>query len=358
MGTGKLTLRLGSWDTGATTFTPADSSSDINIDIGAADATLQGVRDKINAANAGVTASIVTDTSGSRLAIRSNSTGAVNGFRLQAAEDAPGTASTPGLSALAYDPPGGTSAGVRVQNASNSQAQINGIDVSSVDNTFSSVVEGVTFTANKVSTTPATVTVALNTDSIKGLVAKFVGAYNSVSTFIASQTGYDASTKTGGLFQGDSAILSVQNQMRSLLGQQGTGSSTFSTFSSLGVQLQKDGTVTLNDAVLSTALKNPTEVAKALAGTSVATASTTSLAKRFSSWGDSLLGIGGALPSRTASFQKQIAANQQQQIVVSDRLTALENRLRAQYAALDQTVSASSSLNSFVTRQFAVKTSN
>ena len=83
VGTGSITLSLGTWGTGQTTFTAKPGTSDVVIPIDATANTLAGIRDKINAANAGVSATIVTDANGARLALQSSSTGAANGFRVK-----------------------------------------------------------------------------------------------------------------------------------------------------------------------------------------------------------------------------------------------------------------------------------
>ena len=87
VGTGSLTLTLGTWSAGQTAFTPKTGTTSVVIPIGASENTLAGIRDKINAANAGVSATIVTDSTGSRLAFQSSSTGANNGFRISVSDD-------------------------------------------------------------------------------------------------------------------------------------------------------------------------------------------------------------------------------------------------------------------------------
>ncbi|HYP33735.1 MAG TPA: flagellar cap protein FliD N-terminal domain-containing protein, partial [Burkholderiaceae bacterium] len=77
---GTISIQLGTYKSdGATppttTFDPA-SSAKVDIPIGASETSLSAIRDKINAANAGVQASIITDANGSRLSLRSSSTGA------------------------------------------------------------------------------------------------------------------------------------------------------------------------------------------------------------------------------------------------------------------------------------------
>ena len=85
---GTLTIQLGSYTSDGlapptTTFANA-ASGPVNIAIGAGDTSLSAIRDKINAANAGVSASIITDANGSRLSLRSTITGASNGFKITA----------------------------------------------------------------------------------------------------------------------------------------------------------------------------------------------------------------------------------------------------------------------------------
>ena len=109
VGTGSLTIQLGSWNAGNTVFTPGRLAA-ITIPIGASADTLAGVAAAINAANAGVSASVVTDASGARLALQSSSTGAANGFRVSVADDDGNNSDAAGLSRLAYDPQNGAGA--------------------------------------------------------------------------------------------------------------------------------------------------------------------------------------------------------------------------------------------------------
>jgi flagellar hook-associated protein 2 len=79
LGGGTLHIELGTWGAGQTSFTAKASATAVDVTVAATD-TLADVRDKINASGAGVTALVMTDSSGSRLLIRSNATGADNAF--------------------------------------------------------------------------------------------------------------------------------------------------------------------------------------------------------------------------------------------------------------------------------------
>ena len=155
VGTGTLTISLGSWNAGQTAFTPKTGAQSVSITIDSTSNTLAGVRDKINAANAGVTATIVTDSTGSRLALQSSSTGAVNGFKVAVTET--GAA---GLGRLAFDPSVNIRQMTQTTAAADTQATVNGIAITSSSTTLSNVIQGLTLTLGKVTTAPVQVTVS------------------------------------------------------------------------------------------------------------------------------------------------------------------------------------------------------
>ena len=357
VGTGSMTIRLGSWSADdPPVFAAKAGSKDIVIPIGADAATLTGIRDKINAAQAGVSASIITDASGARLSLQSNASGADNGFRVTVQDDddtgdGTGHTDTQGLSRLAFDPGAGVKNLKLTQAAGNTQATINGIAVSSTGSTLSGVVEGMTFTLSKVTTTPAIVTVTRNTDAVKKSLGAFVAAYNQLETFFDQTTSYDAANQQAGLLQGDSTAVGVQRQMRMLIGQPGSASSVFGTLSSLGVEFQKDGSLKLNDSKVNAALGNLSELKKALAADAPGQPAASGFARSLTTWADKMLGTNGALQSRTKSIESRLKSNQKDQATASDRLTATEARLRAQYSALDSTMAKANALQQYVSQQ-------
>ncbi len=351
VGTGSITISLGTWSTGQTSFTPKPGSTDVVIPIGASENTLAGIRDKINAANAGVSATLVTDTNGTRLALQSSTTGAANGFRVTTADDDTTNTDALGLSRLAFDPPGGTTSTALTQSALNTRATINGISVETTGSTLTNVVDGITFNLNKVTTAPVTVSVTRNTDSVKTLVTNFVGSYNALASFLSTATAYDAANKKAALLQGDATTTGLQNQLRAAVGQAGTASTTFSTLSDIGLEFQKDGRLKVNDTKLSAALVKLPELTAALTKADTASASNNGLARKITAWADALLGSNGTLPGKTKSIQSQINANQKDQEKVNDRLVAVEARIRAQYTSLDKTISEANGLSKYVNQQ-------
>jgi flagellar hook-associated protein 2 len=351
VGTGSITISLGSWNAAQTTFTPKAGAQDVTIPIGADANTLAGIRDKINGANAGVTASLITDANGSRLALQSTTPGASNGFRVTVADDDSNNTDAAGLSRLAFDPANGVTQMSVTQKAGSTQATINGIAVTSDSTTLTDVVEGMTFSLNKVTTAPVTINVTRNTDALKTMVTSFVSAYNTLSSFLTQATKYDPTTNTAALLQGDSTTTSIQSQLRQLVTQSGSSSSAFSTLSSIGVEFQKDGTLKVNDTKLTAAVKNLPELQKALANVDVANPSNNGFGKKIATWADNLLAFNGSITSRQQSIQDRIKSNQKDQDSLNARLALTQQRITAQYTALDQTMANANSLSKYVTQQ-------
>ena len=358
VGTGSVTIRLGSWNVGQTVFTPKAGSADITIPIGASENTLAGIRDKINAANSGVSATVVTDASGSRLALQSSTTGAANGFRVLVADADGVNGDAAGLSRLSFDPAGGAGQMTLAQSAADAQATINGTAVSSASNTLDNVIDGITFSLGKVTTQPVSVNITRNTDAIKAKVASFVAAYNSFNSFLASATKYDPAAKQGALLQGDGTTTGIQNQLHGLVSQSSSASAVFGSMSSLGIQVQKDGSLKLDDTKFAAAMANLPELTKALSAVDATNAGAHGIGKRFAAWTDKLLASNGSIPGKTEALQSQLTFNQKSQDKFNDRLIDVEKRLRAQYTTLDTTMAKANALASYIKQQFYFKAAN
>ena len=358
VGTGSITISLGTWNTGQTAFTAKTGSTDVVIPIGATENTLAGIRDKINASKAGVSATLVTDAGGTRLALQSSSTGATSGFRVTVADADTNNTDALGLSRLAFDPPSATVGTTLAQAARNTAATINGIAVETSGSVLADVVDGITFSLSRVTTSPVTVSVARNTESIKSLMTGFVGSYNALASFLSSATSYDASTKKAALLQGDATASSLQNQLRAQVGQPGTASAAFGTLSDVGLEFQKDGRLKVNDAKLTAALAKLPELTTAMTRVDLADPGSNGFAAKLTAWADKLLASDGSLTGKTKSIQSQIVSNEKDQARLGDRLTAIEARLRSQYTALDKTMSNANALSKYVNQQITTWNKN
>lgn len=258
VGTGKLTFYFGTDNAGVFTLNPDKGAQTVSID--PEDNTLAGVRDAINSAGIGVSASIVNDGTTNRLVLTSAS-GAANSLKITVDDDDLDDTNMSGLSQLAYDPAAGSGSGknmVETLAAKNSTVVVDGITVSSATNQVSTAIQGVTLNLTKTNVgSPTTVSVSRDTASVTSAVEGFVKSYNDLAATIKQMTAYDAKTKTAGVLIGDSAVRSIQSQVRGVLNtaiRDLNGDNT--TLSSVGVSFQKDGTLKLDSGKLSTAVNS------------------------------------------------------------------------------------------------------
>jgi flagellar hook-associated protein 2 len=354
LGQGSLTIELGSWGAGDASFAAKAGAVPVVIAIGPGEDSLQAVRDKINAANAGITAAIVSDASGARLTLRASSSGADNAFRIGVADSDGNGADNLGLSRLAYDPSAGVSQMTRTLAAANAQASVNGLGVTSASNTLAGVLDGVTLTLSQESAVQ--INVAPDTAAMGKAVQGFVQAFNDLASFIANQTKYDPGSKTGGPLQGDRTALGIQSQLRSLLGAGNSASAAFGRLSDIGLELQRGGTVALKQGKLDTALGNLPELRKLFSALDPASAS--SAANGFGvllrNWVDGQIGSEGAVASRSEGIRSRIKANGSNQAKLNDKVALIQQRLQERYTALDKQLGQLNGLSSYVTQQMAL----
>jgi flagellar hook-associated protein 2 len=344
---GTLTLQLGAWS--GTSFTAKSGSNPVSITV-AADDSLADIRDSINNADAGVTASVVTDANGARLVLRSDDTGAENGFMLTATEDADDGNAATGLSALGYTANDGTAPMDLSQAAQNAAFKVDGIDLSSASNTVTGALEGVTLTLHEVTTTAVEVSVSTDTEEISTAIDTFVSSFNTLMSYLKSQTKYDEAAKKGAPLQGDAAAVGMISQLRNVLNVDFTGSTTYSRLSDIGITMNKDGTLAKKTSGIEDALGNLGELEKLFAADGTGTTESTGIMQRFYDWTNDVLGEDGSLESKTDGLRATLDRNEDRQDAMETRLEQMEKRLRKQYEALDATMATLSGTSSYVTQ--------
>lgn len=228
--------------TGTGTFTITKAGADpVVITIDETNATLSGMRAAINNANAGVTATIVNTGAPDtpyRLLIRADETGTAGAFTIS--ENLAG-GQAPGF--------------VQTEAAADAQFVVNGLSVTKSSNTVSDVIEGVTFTLKSVTTSPVTLSIEKDADAIVEAFKEFVSAYNNVASFINQQFTYDAKKETSGVLAGDSTLRRIQSTLQRQITQSVANPfSTLGVAGQVGLEFNRDGTLTLNETELRDAL--------------------------------------------------------------------------------------------------------
>jgi flagellar hook-associated protein 2 len=349
VGTGTLTIDVGTW-TGTTAFAVKPGTTAVSITIGAADNTLEKIRDRINAANAGVAAEVVFDGTNHRLTMTSRESGAVNGFRVTVADGDGNNTNAAGLSRLAYNPPGSATQLARNVTAADATATLDGLAVRSTSNTFDRALQGLSFTIKKTSTTNVGMNVAFDREGLSKSVDAFVTAYNELNQLTRDLTKtVPGSASANGPLQGDRGAANLQTRLRSLLSESGAGG-TFSRLADVGITAGVDGALSVNSTKLAAALDKPDELRK-LFDTNPATVGSAGVMRRLADIADEAMDSDGTITSRTSGLQQRLTRNQKDQERIEDRLVLVEQRLRRQYGALDTRMAGLTSLSSYVTQQ-------
>lgn len=351
LGAGTVTVELGRYaDDGS--FSAAGGTTPLSLTFGPDDSTLESIRDRINNAGGPVAAAIVTDANGARLTLRSRETGAESAFRITTTEAADDGNPATGLSALAYDAGQADSPMRRTVTAANAEVEVNGVAISAAGNTLDNVVDGMTLTLAKTTSAPVQIDVSNDTASIKTAITDFVSAFNTVASFIRTQTAYNADTKTGGPLQGDQGVLALQSQLRAVINEGSTASTAFGRLSDIGLVLKSDGTFETQATKLDGALGRLDDLRKVLSADGNASADS-GFARRFKRLADTTLGVQGLFDVRNSSLRDRKASLDKAQAAEQARLDAVEARLKRQYTALDTKMAGISTLGSYVSQQMA-----
>jgi flagellar hook-associated protein 2 len=361
LGAGRLRIELGTWDAAGTGFTPKAGATAATIALTDAASSLEDVRDRINAADAGVDATLLRDASGTRLVVKSRATGEENAVRITASGLADGDAAPAGLAALAYDPPNAAPDApslTRAQAARNAHATINGVDVESATNTLEGAVEGLRIALLKPSDEAVDVSVSPDTGAMKKALTAFVGAYNDIAGYIAAQTKYDAATKTAAPLQGDATTLQLQKLLSGALAGTSTASGAFPRLLDVGIHLNGDGTVALDSSRADKALANPQELAKAFSSRDATDTAKAGFGVRFSTLADKALDFEGLLSTRTRALEDTVSRAQTRQDKMEDRVSQYQARMLQVYTALDTKMSTLKAQNDYVTQQMKALAKN
>jgi flagellar hook-associated protein 2 len=334
---------------GTLTFTTAGGSFDVVID--ASNNSLGGLRDAINAADGGVTASIVTDNSGSRLVLRGQE-GSANTFTVT------GSGGGAALDAFAYPPAGG--AGMNsVTTAADSIVNVNGIQVVNSSNQIDTAVPGVRI--NLLTAAPGTNVVISGdqpTATVKDVLAEFVKAYNNLRTALNDATAPGLDGASGGPLAGERAARDMMRAMASLTTKPLTDTGAFRSLADIGVSTNRDGTLTLNSARFDSALAaDPEGVAKMLEP-ATPTAGNPGLAKAFEDVKTSLKAPSSSLTGAQERLKK-LAANLTEQLEkVQEDSDRYREQLEKTFGDMDRQLTILRSTQSYIEQQVSVWTNS
>jgi len=358
---GKIKIELGTFAPATTlppvaaSFTADPAKSAITIDVAATGSSLQEVRDAINAANAGVKASIVyVGSAGYKLTLAATDSGAKSSIKLTVLDTGNVVqTNNADLAKLSFDPTLTSGSGNEFDinvSAQDAHLKINGLDVYRTTNTISDALTGVTLTATGPGS--STLTISNDTTSVTSAFNTFVSAYNDLNKQLHDLTAYNQATGKGALLTGDSTANALQSALRGLI----TASRTVSpgglrNFSNLGIAVQRDGSLTFDSSKLASALASSPANVSALLTTSGT--SSNGLALRAANTLDGIIASTGILASRSDGINRTIAGIGKQRDRLSQHLVDVEARYRKQYSALDTLVAGFQQTSQYLTQQLA-----
>ncbi|PRY49420.1 flagellar hook-associated protein 2 [Geodermatophilus tzadiensis] len=304
--------------------------------------TLNDVAAAINAGEYGLRATVVQLGPGQvRLQVTSTGTGAASQFWLRGKNETTETAG----SAFVAEPPG-------------RDAELlltNGLTARSATNTFAELLSGVSVTVSKADpTATTTVRVASDSQGVATKVQAFVDAANAALKEIRTQS--SSAQGSTAVLKGDSTLTGLTGAILSAFGT-GIGTSSAAT---LGIQLNKDGTVAFKKETLLAALeKEPAKVQSLLGGVPAqagppATAAVDGLAQRVQALAKQASDTTTGTLTSLAKGRDTLAKDIQERIADWDtRLKLRRETLTRQFTAMETALSSLKSQSSWLAGQLA-----
>jgi flagellar hook-associated protein 2 len=251
------------------------------------------------------------------LSLKASNTGTAAGFTINNAS------LTAGLQANEY------------QTARDAQFNLNGVSFTRATNTVSDALTGVTLNLKATTSSPATLTLAQAESSAKPKLDALVKAYNDLQSFYKTQSQASADASTRGVLNSDFAVGSMMREiltglMMPMTGLSGAALTGQTDLSALGIKLQDNGQLAVDNTLLSKATTLQSRLANGLTMGYDATSSkslSTRITEMFSS--------GGVLQERIDNEQKVQANLSSRKTTLQDKLATIQARYTAQYAALD-----------------------
>ncbi|HEY7353648.1 MAG TPA: flagellar filament capping protein FliD [Terriglobales bacterium] len=282
---------------------PTGATHDVTITAGSND-TLATLAGYINTQAWGVTATVLNDASGARLAIYSQSTGSSGALSVAG-----------NTTVLTFNGPvGGTNAGFTVD----------GIPFSSDTNTVTGAIPGVTL--NLLAAFPgidAQLSVGPDLTQATQAISNFVSAYNNVISDINQQFTVNPGTNSEGPLASIGSIRSLQS---SLLADAtyATVTGGFASLRSLGITMNDDGTLSIDSGQLSSVLSNDPSSVVDFFQNAASTGFANNFAADLRNLTDPALGL----------LNLDLAQNQQEQLNLTNNISQFQDHMTAQQQQL------------------------
>lgn len=326
--------------TGTLKLSVGDNTSR-SITIDSNNNTLEGVKNAINAASYGVTASLVkisdTDT---RLLLTSNTIGL------------DGRISLSGIEGLTFDSATGTgdfsqSVADGGQAAQGAIIKLNGVTITSDSNTVTDAVQGVTLNLKAVSSSSTTLNITQDkTAALTATLTGIVKAYNDLNKSISDLGKFDSTSQSGGPLLGNSTLRQVAYSIRNTFQSPPAGltSTSIKRLSDIGIEVQKDGSLIFNSTKLGNAVSQDYDAVAMLAA---------SFGKSAKTLTDTMLSSQGTISAATSGMESSVKSIDSQRETLTRRLIQIEARYRRQFSSLDGLIASMNQTSGYLSQQLA-----
>jgi flagellar hook-associated protein 2 len=310
--------------------------------------TLEDIRDSINASGASITASLINDGDPDkphRLVLTANETGAdaqISSITVTDTDDA--------LAFVMPDADGNYPADyagmTQTVAAQNAELTVNGIAITSQSNQVEGAIQGVTLELAEEDT--ATVKVELNNLQLREAVGEFVKTYNALQETTDELTRFDSEAGEDGALIGDSALRMMESRLRTALGG-GVSEGAFNALSDVGISIQRDGTLELDEERLDEVIVNDRE---ALTAFFTGDSDQTGFAATVSQTISGMLDDRGLFGTAMSGVETKIASLETQAERMETSVERTIERYRQQFMQLDAMVAEMNQTSTYLTQQF------
>lgn len=316
------------------------ASSGVEIKIYSSNNTLEGLRNAINAANAGVTATIIDikgDGTGNQIVLSSKETGA-NG-RVELVETS-STGTGTDLNLRSLNPPDGDFAKL------DAEFSVSGLTMTRSTNTVADAVDGVTFTLKKAGSAALSVT---QSGEMENKLRAFVNAYNSVQGLISAQYQKDSKSRPTGVLAGEATLRNIQQQLRDAVGAiSDNNGGVFNSLSQIGISTKSTGELEFDSTVYNEKVKNNSEDIRALIFGK--TTADSGIFQNFAGVSKGLSdSVTGSVVTAITGYENSIKSLNETITKRSENLAALKVSLTRRFSAADAAIGLLNSQQSSLT---------
>ncbi len=300
-------------------------------------ATPAGMVSAINSADLGVTAQLINTGSGYNVVL-TGETGATQSFTMSS-DDGSGNAVA------------GVSFTTSLQTAADASFKVNGLTVTRSSNSITDVIDGVTLDLYSNTTGAARLDLNRDTTSIKDNLKGLVTAYNDFEETlkILGDSGSEVE-EFGGVLAGESLLQTVRTRVRGFISNNSTTpGATIKAARDVGLSLDRNGKLTLDETKLDTALQNNfAEVSTMFtAGTnnkSIYSPAPAGLAGEAINSIEKMLLSTGLIDTQSKSATGQITKYKADLALLEDRMEKLMTRYMNQFSVMESIVGSSTSM--------------